>query len=105
MTTFCYKVFMKDKKLYRNTDDKMIAGVVSGLADYSGVDVTLLRLGFVILMIPMRIFPLVILYILAVFIIPEKPKALAPEKKDEKIVAEEVSSEKNESPADHQTVQ
>lgn len=68
---------MNQKKLYRNTDDKMIAGVLSGVADYFGWDVTLVRLGFVGLMLITRIFPLTILYILAAFIIPEKPKALA----------------------------
>ncbi len=31
------------KKLTRNTDDKMIGGVCSGVADYFGIDVTLVR--------------------------------------------------------------
>lgn len=35
------------KKLYRNTDDVMVAGVCSGLADYFAVDVALVRLLFV----------------------------------------------------------
>jgi phage shock protein PspC (stress-responsive transcriptional regulator) len=39
------------KKLTRNTSDKMIAGVCSGLADYLNVDVTIVRLGFVALTI------------------------------------------------------
>ena len=34
------------KKLVRKTDDKMIAGVAAGLADYLNMDVTLLRVLF-----------------------------------------------------------
>lgn len=38
----------KIKKMYRNPQDKVIAGVSSGIAAYFGVDVTLIRLLFVI---------------------------------------------------------
>lgn len=34
------------KKLVRNVDNKMIAGVCSGIADYFGTDPTLIRLLF-----------------------------------------------------------
>ena len=34
----------QSKRLVRNTDNKMIAGVCSGVADYLGLDVTLVRL-------------------------------------------------------------
>jgi len=37
------------KKLYRSRKDEMIAGVCGGLADYLGVDPTIIRLAFVIL--------------------------------------------------------
>lgn len=39
------------KRLTRNTSDKMIAGVCSGLADYLNIDATIVRLGFVALTI------------------------------------------------------
>jgi phage shock protein C len=35
------------KRLYRSTDDRMIAGVCAGIADYFGIDPTLVRLLFV----------------------------------------------------------
>ena len=38
------------KKLYRSQSDVMIAGVCAGLADYLGVDVTIVRLVFVLLL-------------------------------------------------------
>lgn len=35
------------KRLYRSVDDRMIAGVCGGIADYFDVDPTLIRLLFV----------------------------------------------------------
>jgi phage shock protein PspC (stress-responsive transcriptional regulator) len=35
------------KRLYRSVDDRMIAGVCGGIADYFDVDSTLIRLLFV----------------------------------------------------------
>lgn len=37
------------KKLYRDTNDKMIAGVCSGIANYFNLDKTLIRLVWAIL--------------------------------------------------------
>lgn len=39
------------RKLYRNPDDKKIAGVCSGLAIYFGIDVTVIRIVFFAAMI------------------------------------------------------
>lgn len=38
-----------NKKLYRVEDGKMIAGVYAGLAEYFSIDVTIIRLGWVVL--------------------------------------------------------
>ncbi len=40
---------MNNKKLYRKPNDQMIAGVCSGLAEYLGLDTTVMRLIFVLL--------------------------------------------------------
>jgi len=40
---------MATKKLYRSRDEKMIAGVAGGLAEYLDVDATLVRLVWVLL--------------------------------------------------------
>ncbi|WP_127132686.1 PspC domain-containing protein [Pseudoflavitalea rhizosphaerae] len=40
-------------RLYRNTDDKILGGVCSGLANYLGIDPVILRIIFVILMAPL----------------------------------------------------
>ena len=36
------------KRLHRNTNNKVIGGVCSGLADYFDVDATLVRVGFLV---------------------------------------------------------
>lgn len=40
---------MTTKKLYRKTNDQMLAGVCAGLADYLGLDLAIVRLIFVLL--------------------------------------------------------
>ncbi|MCB8968066.1 MAG: PspC domain-containing protein [Chloroflexota bacterium] len=40
---------MTDKRLVRATDDRMVAGVAAGVAQYLNVDTTLVRLIFVLL--------------------------------------------------------
>ena len=39
---------MRNRRLERARRGKRIAGVCAGLADYTGIDVTLIRVGFVI---------------------------------------------------------
>ncbi len=40
---------MNPKRLYRSNTDKMIAGICGGLAQYLGVDPTIVRLVFLLL--------------------------------------------------------
>lgn len=41
----------RDQRLYRDGEDKKIAGVCSGLAYYFDIDTTLVRLAFVVLVL------------------------------------------------------
>ena len=59
-----------DKKLYRNTSNKMIAGVCSGLAEYIGIDPTIVRLIWALIGLTGAG---IIAYLIAALIIPEKP--------------------------------
>ncbi|MCD7723577.1 MAG: PspC domain-containing protein [Clostridiales bacterium] len=59
------------KKLYRNVEDKKIAGVCSGLADYFDLDATLIRIiwAAAILLGGVGFW----LYIICALIVPAKP--------------------------------
>ena len=58
------------RRLLRSTHDRYIGGVCGGLAQYLNVDATLLRLVTVVLALSGFGFP-VVLYILALFLVPE----------------------------------
>lgn len=60
------------KKIVRSKKDHMITGLLGGLAEYLQVDATALRLAFLLLVIFTGIFPGVVFYILALFIVKEE---------------------------------
>ncbi len=62
---------MSAKKLHRSMDNKMIAGVCAGLADYFEIDPTLVRVAYVLLSFLMVGFPGLILYIILAVVVPE----------------------------------
>ena len=62
---------MNEKKLYKSSTDKKLAGVCGGLAEYFNIDSTLVRLGWVV-------FGLLcgsglLAYIIAAIIMPDRP--------------------------------
>ena len=62
---------MNGKKLYKSSTDKKLAGVCGGIAEYFGIDSTLVRLGWVV-------FSLLggsglLAYIIAAIIMPDRP--------------------------------
>ena len=59
------------KKLYRSTSDKMLAGVCSGVAKYLNMDPTVVRVLWAI--VSLFGFIGVVAYIVCAFIIPEEP--------------------------------
>ena len=58
------------RTLYRDTDNRMLGGVASGLAEYMKWDVTLVRLAFVFCLFAVQ--GSVLAYILAWIIVPSK---------------------------------
>jgi phage shock protein C len=60
-----------EKRLTRNPNDRVIAGVASGVAEYLGFDVTLVRVLFLLLLLPGGLSPL--LYVLLWIVMPERP--------------------------------
>ena len=62
---------MNEKKLYKSSTDKKLAGVCGGIAEYFNIDSTLVRLGWVV-------FSLLggsglLAYIIAAIIMPSRP--------------------------------
>ena len=64
---------MERKRLYRNVIDKMLCGVLGGLAEYLDVDATLIRILYAALSVFSAGFPGVVLYIICAIVIPEAP--------------------------------
>lgn len=60
-----------ERKLERNQQNKMIAGVAAGLADYLLIDVTLVRILFILLAV--FGFSGLLIYIILWIAVPEKP--------------------------------
>ena len=59
-----------NKKLYRNTQSKMIAGVCSGIGEYLNIDATIIRLIWALIGLTGAG---ILVYLVAALIIPEKP--------------------------------
>jgi phage shock protein C len=65
------------RRLTRSETDKQIAGVCGGLAEYFGLDSTLVRLAAVIIAIyPGCVIGGIVAYLIAWFIMPTRPAAL-----------------------------
>lgn len=62
------------KKLTRSRGDRWLSGVLGGFAEYAGIDPTVVRLVFILLLLVTGVFPFVILYGLAVLIVPQAPR-------------------------------
>ena len=60
------------KRLYRSRGDRRVAGVCAGIADYLGVEATLVRIAWVVFAIAGG--PGLLLYIIMAAIVPEEPE-------------------------------
>ena len=60
------------KKLYRSSTDKKICGVCGGIAEYLGIDSTIVRVVYAALSLFTSAFPGIILYIVLALIMPEQ---------------------------------
>lgn len=59
------------RPLRRSRANRQIAGVVGGLAEYFGVDPTLLRVAYVVISIVSAAFPGILVYVLLWLLVPE----------------------------------
>ena len=58
--------------LRRSRSNRMIAGVVGGLAEWAGIDVTLARVIYVVGSILSAAFPGALVYLVLALVIPEE---------------------------------
>ncbi|MEK7186698.1 MAG: PspC domain-containing protein [Patescibacteria group bacterium] len=63
---------MEQKRLYRSTTNKVFAGICGGLGEYFKADPVLIRLIWLLIVIFSGFFPGLIVYLLAILIIPPK---------------------------------
>ncbi|MDM5303413.1 PspC domain-containing protein [Bacillus vallismortis] len=59
-------------RLYRSEKNKKMAGVIGGLAEYFNWDASLLRVITVILAVMTSVFPVLLIYIIWIFIVPSE---------------------------------
>ena len=59
------------RKLTRSKE-KIIAGVCGGLANYFGLETSLVRVGFVLIGLITALVPLCLIYLVMWFVIPEE---------------------------------
>ena len=64
---------MNGKKLYKSRNDKKLSGVCAGIAEYFGIDPTLVRLLWAVITVFSAVVAGTLAYIVCALIIPEMP--------------------------------
>lgn len=71
------------KKLYRSRENKVIAGVMGGVGEYFEADPVLIRLIYLVITIFSGVVPGIIVYLIAILIVPMRPVLIAEVKKED----------------------
>lgn len=61
------------KRLYRSSDNRVFAGICGGLGEYLDVDPTVVRVVYILLSL-LTAFVGILLYIILLFVIPNRPR-------------------------------
>ena len=61
---------METKKKLIRSKDRILAGVCGGLAEYLGIDATIVRIVYVLISILSAAFPGIIVYLILMLIMP-----------------------------------
>ncbi|WP_166169435.1 PspC domain-containing protein [Acinetobacter sp. SA01] len=67
---------MANVGLYRSKRQNMIAGVMGGIAERFGWNVTLLRIIFVLVSVMSAAFPGILVYLILWLVIPKQPNTM-----------------------------
>ncbi len=65
----------QSKRLYRRRKGRKLLGVLGGLADFFGLDPSLIRIAYLVMTFFTLGIPGFVLYLVLVFIVPVEPKA------------------------------
>ena len=65
---------MTQKKFVRSEEDKLVAGVIAGLAQYFNQDPLLFRIAAITFLLITGVFPGLIIYALAWWVVPRHSK-------------------------------
>lgn len=61
---------MTRRKFHKSDTNRVLAGVCGGLAEFFQIDATIVRLSVVFVALVTAIIPVVLVYIVAIFIVP-----------------------------------
>ena len=62
------------KKLYKARRGGKVDGVCKGMADYFNLDPTVVRLGWIVVGLLTAIFPVIVMYVVCMIIMPREPE-------------------------------
>lgn len=62
---------MKNKKLYKSSENNVFAGIMGGIGEYFDIDPVILRVGWLLLSSLTGFVPGIIAYIIAIFVVPK----------------------------------
>ncbi len=86
------------RKLYRSNNDKVLAGIFGGLGEYFDIDSNLLRLIGLVILFFTAFVPFLIIYFVAMFIIPSDRERSKEEKSKNKNENEDENKNYSRSP-------
>lgn len=61
-----------NKRLTRSSTDVKISGVCAGIAEYFGIDPTLVRIAYAVIMVFSAFVPCILLYFILSMIVPKE---------------------------------
>ncbi len=61
------------KKVYRSRENRMVAGICGGIGESYDIDPTVVRLAVVFLGLATGFVPVIVAYIIGVFVLPLRP--------------------------------
>lgn len=65
------------RRLYKSKKNKTLAGIIGGIGEYFNVDPVILRIIWIVVVAFTAFVPGIIVYLVAVFVVPDQPKEIA----------------------------